>query len=144
MITADTSVLVSGFVVTHEFHEDVQPYLARVLRDGQLISHTIAEAYSVLSSPSGVFRAEPKAVFRYLTQFTQARGAIDMPADSYLEAIQLLASEGRGGGAIFDAVIALSARSAEATLVTIDRRALPIYELCGVDFHLIDALSSGE
>lgn len=137
MTTADTSVLVAGFSAEHEFHESVQPHLAEVLGQGRLISHTIAETYSVLSSPSGVFRAEPSAVAQYLNQFTEARKPIEIGSGLYLEAVERLADQGRGGGMIFDAVIALGARESNSTLVTVDRRALPVYEACGTVVRMI-------
>lgn len=130
MITADSSVLVAGFSTHHEFHELVQPHLAELIAGGRLISHTIAETYSVLSSPAGVFRAEPAAVAGYLEQFTEKKEPIGIDAALYIKAARMLADSSRGGGAIFDAVIALAARTAEATLLTIDSRAQPIYEAC--------------
>ena len=44
-----------------------------------------------------------------------------------------------GGAPIFDALIALAARDADATLISLDRRAKPIYELCGADVRFLDA-----
>ena len=41
------------------------------------------------------------------------------------------------GGAIYDAVIAWTAKRAHATLVTRDRRAVRVYESVGVRFDLI-------
>lgn len=137
MITADSSVLIAGFTANHEFHELVQPHLAELLKRGRLVSHTIAETYSVLSSPAGVFRAEPAAVARYLEQFIKERPPISIEASSYLEATRLLAEQGRAGGTIFDAVIALAARTAGATLITIDTRARPIYGACDIDARFL-------
>jgi predicted nucleic acid-binding protein len=55
-----------------------------------------------------------------------------------MEALELLCREERSGGSVFDALIALAARDADATLVSLDRRARPIYELCEVEFRLLD------
>ncbi len=41
------------------------------------------------------------------------------------------------GGAVYDALIALTARAAGAELLTLDRRAMPIYERCGVEAMLV-------
>ena len=41
------------------------------------------------------------------------------------------------GGAIYDAVIALTVKRAAATLLTRDRRAVRVYESVGVQFDLI-------
>jgi predicted nucleic acid-binding protein len=57
---------------------------------------------------------------------------------AYREALDLLAGHGRGGGAIYDALIALAARDAKATLVSLDRRAERTYELCGIEARPLD------
>jgi hypothetical protein len=55
-----------------------------------------------------------------------------------MEALELLSGEGRGGAPIYDALIGLTARDADATLISLDRRAKPTYELCGVEFRFLD------
>ena len=47
--------------------------------------------------------------------------------------VRTLARAGRIGGAVYDALVALTARVAGATLVTADRRAMAVYELVGVE-----------
>jgi predicted nucleic acid-binding protein len=42
------------------------------------------------------------------------------------------------GGAVYDALVALTAKRAGATLVTADRRAASIYELVGVSFRRLE------
>jgi toxin FitB len=129
----DSSVLIAGFVSSHRFHEAVLPSLADVLARGNLIAHTIAEVYSVLSASGGIYRSEPRAVRDYLYQFLGEGAPIPILPSAYREALDLLVDEGRPGGAIYDALIALAARGAKATLVSLDRRATPTYELCGAD-----------
>ena len=140
MNAPDTSVLVAGFVSSHRFHEDVMPALGEVQRRGNLIAHTIAEAYSVLSSPSGVYRAEPVAVVAYLDQFI-AEEPIPVRPPSYREALDLLAGANRAGGAVYDALIGLAARDAEVTLLSLDARAQPVYELCGASVRILADLT---
>jgi predicted nucleic acid-binding protein len=41
------------------------------------------------------------------------------------------------GGAVYDAVVALTAAGAGATLVSCDRRAATTYERCGVETRLV-------
>jgi toxin FitB len=132
----DTSVLVAGFVSSHRFNGDALPALGQVRRQGNLIAHTIAEAYSVLSAPGGVYRAEPPAVVAYLDQFVSDE-PIPVRPSAYLEALDLLASAGRGGGAIYDALIGLGTRDAEGTLLSLDSRAQPVYELCGARVRIL-------
>ena len=47
------------------------------------------------------------------------------------------ADTGLAGGAIYDALIAATARHAGATLLTRDRRARPVYERVGVRHELV-------
>ncbi len=137
MIVPDSSVLVAGFVAAHRFHAVALSALVKVKEDGNLIAHTLAESYSVLSAPGGIYRAEPRAVVEYLEQFLDSGPPLAASPGAYLEALSLLADNGRSGGAVYDALIALAAREAKATLVSLDRRAAPVYALCGVDAQLL-------
>jgi predicted nucleic acid-binding protein len=133
----DSSVLIAGFIPSHRFHEAALPSLAEVAAHGSLIGHTMAETYSVLSTPGGIYRAEPRSVVEYLDQFLDEGSPIPVLPAAHREAIDLLAANGHPGGAIYDALIGLAARDAEVTLVSLDSRAAPVYELCGVDVQLL-------
>lgn len=137
MIVPDTSVLVAGFVGSHRFHEAAESALVEVRTDGCLIAHTMAETFGVLSGPRGVYRVEPTAVATYLDQFLAGSSPVQPRPETYREAVESLAAEGRAGGAIYDALIGLAARDAEATLVSLDRRAASTYELFGVEAKLL-------
>lgn len=137
MIAPDSSVLVAGFVAGHQFHEVSMSALAEVKECGNLISHTITETFSVLSAPGRIYRAEPGAIVAYLDQFLGEEGPIPVPPAAYREALDILTESGRPGGAVYDALIALAARDAEATLVSLDARATPTYEACSADVRLI-------
>ena len=140
MIAPDTSVLIAGFVSSHRFHRDVLPSLAKVREEGNLIAHTIAEAYSVLTATGGVYRAEPGAVLAYLDQFVEAEPIPTLPS-AYRRALDLLAAANRTGGAVYDALIGLAVSDAGATLLSLDARAQPVYELCGADVKLLAGLA---
>lgn len=47
--------------------------------------------------------------------------------------VRLLTSAGRAGGAVYDGLVAMTAKLAGAVLVTADERATPVYELVGVE-----------
>lgn len=138
MIAPDTSVLVAGFVPNHEFHEAAEIALAEVRGAGRLIAHTMAETFSVLTAPGGIYRVEPGAIVGYLNQFLEEPPIQPRPV-AYREALDLLADHGRGGGAVYDALIALAAREAKADLLSLDRRARSTYELCGVEARILGA-----
>jgi predicted nucleic acid-binding protein len=139
MIAPDTSVLIAGFMPDHPLHGVAEAALTEVRKDGCLIAHTMAETYAVLSGPADVFRVEPRVVVAYLDEFLEDAEQIPAQPDAHREALGLLAGEGRGGASIYDALIALTARDTGATLVSLDRRAKPTYELCGVDARFLDA-----
>ncbi len=138
MIVPDTSVLVAGFVVEHRFHGAAESAVSEVRSEGHLVAHTMAETYAVLSAPGSVYRTEPEAVVSYLDEFLEGSPPIQPRPDAFREALELLSGEGRGGGAVYDALIALTVRDANATLISLDRRAKPVYELCGVEFRFLD------
>jgi predicted nucleic acid-binding protein len=51
--------------------------------------------------------------------------------------LDVAAAERIAGGALYDAVVAATAREAGATLITLDRRAVPTYQLLGVGYRLV-------
>lgn len=135
MTAPDTSVLIAGFDSAHPFHEAAQQALVEVRRDGRLIAHTLAETFAVLTA-AGPYSYAPEPVLAYLGQFRDAEPVGLKPA-SYVQALAELAGVGIAGGAVYDALIAISAREAAAVLVSLDRRAAATYERCGVTFELL-------
>lgn len=139
MIVPDSSVLVAGFVVEHPAHASADVAVAEVKERGTLIAHTMAEAYAVLSSPGGAYRAAPDLVVEYLDEFLAGSEPILPRPDAHREVLGLLSGEGRGGASVHDALIAMTARDAGASLISLDRRARPVYERCGADVRFLDA-----
>lgn len=138
MLVSDSSVLVAGFTSDHPLFYLAEPALTEVREQGRLVAHTMAETYAVLSASGGVYRAKPGMVVEYLDGFLQGSAPIQPRPDTYPEALELLSGEGRGGASVYDALIALTARDADATLITLDRRARPTYELCGVEARFLN------
>ncbi len=131
-------MLVAGFVVEHPAHASADFAVAEVKESGTLVAHTMAEAYSVLSSPGGAYRVAPDLVVEYLDELLDGSVPIQPQRRAYREALGLLAGDGRGGASVYDALIAMAARDADATLISLDRRARPTYELCGVEARFLD------
>jgi predicted nucleic acid-binding protein len=129
MIAVDSSVAVAAFGDWHELNAAARA----VLDAGAAIpAHALLETYSVLTTFPPPHRAAPALVEEWLG----SRFATILPApgvEEHRELVRKLAKEGRIGGAIYDALVALSARRAGATLVTADRRAASLYALVGVD-----------
>jgi hypothetical protein len=60
-----------------------------------------------------------------------------LPSDAQRPALARLETLGVAGGATYDGLIGLTAAAAGAKLVTLDVRALPIYQRLGADVELV-------
>jgi predicted nucleic acid-binding protein len=135
MIAVDSSVAIAGFGDWHELNERA----CSVLDEGVAIpAHAMLETYSVLTGFPPPHRAAPALVDSWLDD----RFAVILPppgADEQRDLVRRLAGAGRMGGAVYDALVALTARLAGAVLVTADARAAAVYELIGVEVrHLVE------
>jgi predicted nucleic acid-binding protein len=61
-----------------------------------------------------------------------------LPADTQDTLMMRLSGVGIAGGAVFDALVGEAARVNGRILLTRDRRALPTYDLLGVNYRLVD------
>jgi len=133
-MTVDTSVVVAGFASWHEGHKSAAAVLARKPR---VPAHVLVEAYSVLTRLPPPHRAPADLVAAFLAErFPEA--PLVLPARAHLELVEMSARNGLAGGAIYDALIAATARHAGATLLTRDQRARSIYEGMQVRYELVD------
>lgn len=135
MTAPDSSVLIAGADPAHTFHGEAIEALVTVRDAGVLVAHTVAEATAVLTATA--YGHPPGRVREYLSQFLE-REAVGVGPAGYPRAISDLTDAGIVGGALYDGLIALGARSAGATLVSLDRRAAPTYHRCGVAFRLLN------
>lgn len=62
---------------------------------------------------------------------------LGLPAGAQRLALGRLEELGVAGGSTYDGLIAITAAASEATLVTLDRRALATYALVGAEVELI-------
>jgi len=131
----DSSVLIAGADPAHPFHATVLDELVEVRDSGMLVAHTVAEVTAVLTAAAYGYPAA--GVGEYLSQFLDRETVGVAPAD-YPRAVTELTDTGIMGGALYDGLIALSARSAGATLISLDRRAAATYRRCGTAFRLLD------
>lgn len=135
MTAPDSSVLIAGADPAHPFHAAALDALLAVRDEGVLVAHTVAEATAVLTATA--YGYPPGRVEEYVAQFLERAPIGVAPAD-YPRAMTELTDAGIVGGALYDGLIALSARSAAATLVSLDRRAARTYDVCGVMFRLLN------
>jgi predicted nucleic acid-binding protein len=131
MIAVDTSVAVALFGEWHEFNARAR----EILDEGAVLpAHALLETYSVLTSFPPPHRAPPDVVSTWLENRFEA--ILPSPGvDEQRALVRRLTSLGRAGGAVYDALVGLTAQLAGATLVTADRRAEPIYDALNVSYE---------
>ena len=125
----DTSVAIPLLVQTHRHHEAVVRWWSG--REVALSGHALAETYSVLTRLPGDLRLDPPDAARLIAERFGAPLLLDPATASGLP--QVLSGLGIAGGAVYDALVALAARSHGASLATRDLRAKATYDLVGVD-----------
>lgn len=133
MITCDTSVIVAAFARWHEEHPLAAAALDRV---NALIDHVVVESYSVLTRLPPARRVPSSLVATFLDHHFPAV----IPRLGYPGSDAVLGSAvpaGISGGAVYDLAVALTAAQADATLLSLDRRASSTYEKAGIRFELL-------
>jgi predicted nucleic acid-binding protein len=134
VIVVDTSVAVAAALPWHESHDAARSALPDAR--STLIAQVAVETYSVLTRLPPSQRV-PAAVARdYLNQAFILPPLVLVPG-SYARLVDVAVEEGIIGGAVYDAIVAATAREAGATLLTLDRRAIPTYQRLGTDYQLI-------
>lgn len=118
-LVLDTSVAVPLLVTSHVAHRSVSAALGD--RAAALAGHALHETYAVLTRLLRE-RFEPAALL-------DGRSVRSAPA--------VLAAAGVAGGATYDGLVALAARSAGLPLATRDRRAQSTYRLLDVAVELL-------
>lgn len=100
-----------------------------------LSGHAAFETYSVLTRLPPPQRLTASAAARLI--------ATNFPHECHLsprtaaDLIESFAAAGISGGAVYDGLVASAAMAAELPLVSVDRRAEPIYRSLGVQLRLL-------
>ncbi len=134
MNTVDTSVAVAAALPWHESHAIARSALPR--RKPPLLAQVAVETYSVLTRLPPPQRV-PVSVARDYLKETFVLPPLVLGPDGYVWLLDRAAAESIAGGALYDALVAATAREAGATLLTLDRRAVTTYQLLGVDYRLV-------
>lgn len=129
----DTSVAVPLLVTSHVAHRAVT--LALGDRSVALAGHALCETYAVLTRLPGDARVAPADAVRLLDERFETPVVLDTRSARAAPAV--LAAAGVAGGATYDGLIALAARSARLPLATRDRRAQATYRLLDVRVELL-------
>jgi hypothetical protein len=104
-------------------------------RDVVLAGHSALETYSVLTRLPGDARLAIGDAARIIDEvFGQP---VALPAERAVGLVAELAELGVAAGAVYDALIALTAGDADRTLLTRDRRAAATYSRLRVAYELV-------
>lgn len=133
MKVADASAAVAAFAEWHEQREAAKLALGR---SAGIVSHAAYEAYSVLTRLPDPQRAPARLVVEQLRDTFGDRW-LGLTAKAQRSALERLEELGIAGGRTYDGLIAMTVSASGATLVTLDRRALPTYALVGADVELV-------
>ena len=133
MIAVDTSIAVAAFASWHEGHEAARGVMARRPR---LIAHCALEAYSVLTRLPPPHRVAAGVVQAFVAG-AFPKPLLGLTPEDHSALLESATGAGIDGGAIYDALVATTARRAGATLLSRDRRAVRTYEAIGTRFELV-------
>jgi predicted nucleic acid-binding protein len=130
VIAPDSSVTIAAAARWHVAHEAAVAALAA--DRPSLISHVAFETTAALSRMPEGQRLAPAVVLEWLSLRFSSRW-LALPAAAVRRILRTSAEQGIRGGALYDALIAATARHHDHTLITADRRAAPVYTALGVE-----------
>lgn len=133
MIAIDSSVSIAAFASWHEAHRIAREAVASGARP---VAHALLETYSVLTRLPAPHRAPAEAIGEFV-ESAFPKAPLLPSGDLQARLVHRLIGFGITGGPAYDALIALTAAEANATLLSLDRRAAETYRRCGVDFELL-------
>lgn len=135
MIAVDSSVAVAAFGEWHRLNGPA----CEVLDEGVVLpAHALLETYAVLTGFPPPHRAPGELVVTWLDdRFDDILAP--PPPGRQRDLVGAMASAGRIGGAVYDGLVALTAKLAGAVLVTADPRARGVYDLIGVELRHLTA-----
>lgn len=135
MIAVDSSVAIAAFATWNQHHRVALDFL-NAEHEALLPAHAALETYSVLTRLPQPYRATAAVVGEFLDSWFGGELA-QLPPAEHAAFRQRLVALGIAGGAVYDALIAWTARHIGASLATLDKRASTTYEQLGVDVRPI-------
>jgi predicted nucleic acid-binding protein len=136
VIAPDSSVVIAALGEWHPAHRVSRAAIAGEER--RLVGHVAFEAASVLSRMPEPYRMMPMVVMDALDRMS-ASPWLALDAASQCSCLRRAIAEGLSGGAVYDALIAATAREHGARLLSADRRAWKAYEAMGVDVSYLES-----
>ena len=132
LTAVDSSLLIPAVVPWHMEHERADRAIGR-LGNLRMIGHVLLETYSWLTRNRP--RTPPPVAAGLLR--TLPGPALVLSPEGHVRLLELAASGGLMGGAMYDALIAVTALEADARLLSRDERAARTYQAIGVRFELV-------
>lgn len=132
-LAVDTSVAVALLIDSHDAHAPVLAALGG--KRLALPQHALVETYSVLTRLPGDARLELADAVRLIDENFPV--VLVPKPETVRRAHSLCAEQGIGGGAIYDAIVALAARDHSVELITRDKRAESTYKSLAVTYSII-------
>jgi predicted nucleic acid-binding protein len=101
-----------------------------------IAAHVALEGYSALTRLPDPFRVSGDIASEYMEAgFTAKR--LTLPDEEHDRIVGKLAERRVSGGAVYDALVALTAAHHEHVLLTLDRRAESTYRRLGVSYEML-------
>jgi len=121
----DTSVLVAGLITGHSRHSHAFAWLKRAkAREFETLvcSHSLAELYSVLTTLPLKPKITPHDARRLIEESVRKIATpVPLAASEYSRALDMLVERNLPGGIVYDALIAMAAKKAQAhSLLTLN------------------------
>ncbi len=132
-VACDTSVLLPALMEWHEDHE-----VARTTVTGEvtaMLTAVLAETFSVGTRLPVPFRASANTMIGLLESLPYQ--AVSLSSRHVLPALRRMSGFGVSGGQIYDGLILAAANEHGLTLLTLDRRARPTYDVLGGDVRFL-------
>lgn len=127
--TPDSSVVIAGFASWHDDHAAALKVLHGV---GDLVAHAELETYSVMTRLPEPFQIAAADMAVYLRR-RYPGSRLSLPDSDRQSLIERLAGLSISGGAVYDALVAVTAEHHGRRLVSCDQRAGATYDRLGID-----------
>jgi predicted nucleic acid-binding protein len=129
----DTSVAVAALTAWHEGHESARGAAA----EAAIPAHSRLETYSVLTRLPSPHRLAPELAVHLVARWFPDTETLVPSAGLSRSVVERCSRLGVQGGAVYDALVALTAAESGRTLVTRDERAARTYSRLGIDYDLV-------
>lgn len=134
MRVVDSSVVISA--LTHSDTKVLNKCRDELESTTVAVAHVLFESYAKLTSLPSERRLQPDAAWQLLREMFPDK-PLTLSGAGVVRVLNLMSMHSVAGGAVYDCLIAETARERGATLVSRDKRAMQNYARIGVDAEII-------